>query len=121
MDNIEIKSDCDIIKLNNLKDSEKDFSITKYINEYIYLFAGKIIEATLELNSSDCIQFIKDWFGENVDLIETNDKIFAQVKCNETALFYWVMQYADCVKVIKPKSFVARVKNGLRDALAKYE
>lgn len=121
MVNIEIKNDWDIKKIDELKEAPKNFTISKYINDHVYLLNGETIEAELELDEVWCIQYIKDWFGDNSKLKEKDGKIHAFIKCNENALFYWVMQYSDCVKVISPNSFVDKVKNGLKRALRKYD
>lgn len=121
MVNIEIKNDWDIKKIDELKEVPKNFTISKYINDHVYLLNGDTIEAELELDEVWCIQYIKDWFGDNSKLKEEDGKIHAFIKCNENALFYWIMQYSDCVKVISPNSFVDKVKNGLKGAIAKYE
>ena len=53
-------------------------------------------------------------------LINDNDKLYASIKCNENALYYWIMQYSSVMKVISPESLVNKVKDGLRKALDKY-
>ena len=121
MVNIEIKDDWDIKKIEDLKKTPKDFHIAKYINDHIYPFSGDTIEAELELNDEECIQYIKDWFGNNAKLKVKDNKIHTFIKCNENALFYWVMQYSNCIKVISPSSFVDRVKKALKQAISKYE
>lgn len=120
MVNIEIKNDWNIKGINELKEAPKNFTISKYINDHIYLLSGDTIEAELELDEAWCIQYIKDWFGDNSKIKEKDGKVHVFIKCNENALFYWVMQYSDCVKVISPSSFVDKVKKGLKEALSKY-
>lgn len=119
--NIEIKNDWPIKKLNELENAPEDFSITKYINEHVYMLGGDTIEAEVELDSSNCIQHVKEWFGDNAKIKKRDNGIFAVIKCNENALYYWIMQYSDCAKVISPETFVDKVKLGLKEALAKYE
>lgn len=36
-------------------------------------------------------------------------------------LYYWIMQYSDCVKVISSTSFVEKIKEGLKKGLECYE
>lgn len=120
MANIEIKNDWNIKRTEDLKEGEKNFSISKYINDHLYILGGESVDVVLELEQEGTIQIIKDWFGEAAKISIKGDKIFASVCCNENAMFYWVMQYSDCVKVISPASFVERIKNGLKEALGRY-
>ena len=121
MINIQIKDDWPIKKMENLKNGPKDFSISKYINEHIYMFGGETIEVELELDGDWVILIVRDWFGENAQISHKSGKPYVKIKCNETALYYWVMQYSDCVKVISPVSFVDKIKEGLKKGLERYE
>lgn len=121
MTNIEIKNDWPIKQMEDLEDGPKNFSISKYINDHLYILGGDTIDATFEFDQEWAIQIIKDWFGESAKIWEKDNKIFASVRCNENALYYWVMQYSDCVKVISPDSFINKIKNGLINALERYK
>lgn len=98
----------------------KNFSITKYINEHIYLFSGGIVRAELEIDNSDSLIYIKDWFGENAYIYKLNDKIHVNLTCNENALYYWILQYSEHVKVISPDTLIERVKAGAHRILDQY-
>lgn len=100
---------------------KKDFSITEYLNEHIYLFGDKVIDAVLELKDQHSILYIKDWFGDKENIYNENGKLIAKIRCDEYALYYWVLQYSDEVKVISPDPFKERVKKGLQAALDEYE
>ncbi|MCF0126298.1 MAG: WYL domain-containing protein, partial [Clostridia bacterium] len=68
MVNIEIKENYPLIRMNELENPPKNFSISKYLNDHIYLFGGETIEAELELDSKHSIIFVKDWFGESAKI-----------------------------------------------------
>ncbi len=121
MINVRIKEDWNIKRMKDLKEGIKNFSISKYINDHIYMFGGDSIDATFELDNERGILIVKDWFGENSKISYKDDKILAHVRCNETALYYWTLQYADVIKVISPISFVDKIKEGLKEALKRYE
>ena len=121
MINVRIKEDWNIKRMKDLKEGIKNFSISKYINDHIYMFGGDSIDAIFELDNERGILIVKDWFGENSKICYKDDKILARVRCNETALYYWTLQYADVVKVISPISFVDKIKEGLKEALKRYE
>ena len=121
MVNIQIKDDWPIKNMKDLKEGPKNFSISKYLNDHIYMFGGDVIEAELELDGDWGILIVKDWFGENAKLSRKDGKAYIKVKCNEMALYYWIMQYSDCVKVISPASLVEKTKEGLQKALERYK
>ena len=121
MVNIRIKDDWTIKKMKDLVGGPKDFSISKYINNHIYMFGGDLVEAELELDGDWVISIIKDWFGENAKIKNKKGKLSVDIKCNEAALYYWIMQYSDCVKVNSPDSFVEKIKDGLKKGLERYE
>ncbi len=121
MTNIEIKEDWPIKRMKDLKDGPKNFSISKYINDHFYILDGDTIDATFELDNEGAILFVKDWFGESAKIRSKDDKIYASVRCNENAIYYWLMQYSDCVKLISPDALVERVKKGLENALERYK
>lgn len=121
MMNIEIKEDWNIKKMSDLKNGPKDFSVVEYLNEHVYLFSGNVITATLELENESAITNTMDWFGEDINIYTKDGKTLVKIKCDENALYYWVLQYMNEVKVIAPISFVEKVKKGLKEALHKYE
>lgn len=121
MANIVIKDDWPIKQLKDLKDGPKDFSITKYLNEHVYLFNEEVINAKIILDGEWAIEIVKDWFGDNAKIHFKDEKIIATIKGDEKALYYWIMQYSDCVTVLSPLSLVEKIKKGLIDAIRRYQ
>lgn len=74
MVNIQIKEDWPIKKMKKLENGPKDFSISKYINDHIYMFGGETIEAELELDGAWGILIVRDWFGKNAQISRKNNK-----------------------------------------------
>ena len=120
MMNARIEEEWPIKPLESLKNCE-GFNITEYLNDNIYLLAGDVIKAVVELADSNSIQYVVDWFGKNAKVTNKNGKLYAEIKCNESALFYWCMQYSECTKVISPKSLLNRIKNEAQAILEKYK
>ena len=121
MANIVIKDDWPIKQLKDLKDGPKDFSIAKYLNEHVYLFNEEVIDAKIILDGEWAIEIVKDWFGDNAKIHFKDEKIIATIKGDEKALYYWIMQYSDCVTVLSPLSLVEKIKKGLIDAIRRYQ
>lgn len=121
MADIVIKDDWPIKQLKDLKDGPKDFSIAKYLNEHVYLFNEEVIDAKIILDGEWAIEIVKDWFGDNAKIHFKDEKIIATIKGDEKALYYWIMQYSDCVTVLSPLSLVEKIKKGLIDATRRYQ
>ena len=99
----------------------KDFDIAKYLNDNIYLLDGDIINATIQIENPNSVQFVVDWFGKNAKIYKKDDKLLADIKCNESALFYWYMQYSETLTIISPQSLIDRVKNEAKRIVNKYD
>lgn len=121
MMNIEIKEDWPIKRIESLEGmKDKRFSLSEYLNDHIYLFGGDVITAELEIEEEWAIQYVKDWFGDKAKLRIKGEKIVATVKCNETALIYWIMQYGEFMKVLTPSSLIDKVLEAAHRTIDKY-
>ena len=120
MINARIEEEWSIKPIDTLKGLE-DFDIAKYLNENVYLLVGEVINAELELKDESSIQFVIDWFGNNAKIYKKDDKILVSLRCNESALFYWCMQYSESVKVLSPESLKERIKQEALAILEKYK
>ena len=67
-----IKDDWPIKQLKDLKDAPKDFSITKYLNEHIYMFDGETVDAEIKLLGEWGVSILKDWFGDNAKMVNSS-------------------------------------------------
>ena len=99
----------DCIPINEVNGLE-NFEITKYLNEHIYIFSSKVINDKLEILVNYAVQYIYEYFGNNVKFYKQDEKTFVEVKCSYDALFYWVLQYSNCIKVIEPNELIERLK-----------
>lgn len=104
MTNLKIDETRDLKPLKVLDESLNNFSLTKYLNEHIYLFGGDAIEVKIEIKDSSSISYIYDWFGK-VKIINENGAITTTLTSNENALLYWMLQYGEYFKVLEPLSF----------------
>ena len=120
MVNPKIEEEWPIKPIESLK-GVKNFDIADYLNDNIYLLDGEVIKATLEIENPNYVQFVVDWFGRNARTYKKEGKLYADIKCNESALFYWYMQYSECVTIISPQSLIERVKKEAERIVKKYE
>ena len=112
--------DVEVSSLPREKMNDDDFTISKYLNEHIYLFGGNSVKAKIELENEDAINYIVDWFGSNVEISKEKDKYIAEVESNESSLFYWCLQYGRLIKVISPKSLVNKIVEENKRIIEKY-
>lgn len=115
-----IEEDWPLKPIESLKDI-KSFDIAKYLNDNIYLLDGEVINATIQIDDSNSIQYIIDYFGKNAKIYKKEDKLLVDIKSNESALFYWYMQYSETFTIISPQPLIDRVKNEAERIVRKYE
>ena len=120
MANPKIEEEWPLKPVNSLEGIE-DFNITKYLNDNIYLLEGNVVDATIQIDNPNSVQFVIDWFGKNAKIYRKNDTLFADIRCNESALFYWYMQYSETLTIISPESLINRVKNEAKSIVEKYK
>lgn len=120
MINPKIEEDWPIKTIESLKDV-KNFDIAKYLNDNIYLLDGEVITATIQVDNPNSIQYVIDWFGKNAKIYKKDDKLLVDIKGNESAIFYWYMQYSETLTIISPQSLIDRVKEEAERILKKYE
>ena len=120
MINPKIEDEWPIKPLESLE-GMKNFDIAAYLNDNIYLLDGDVIKATFRIDWPNAVQYIVDWFGKNARVYKKDDLLYADIKCNESALFYWYMQYSETFTIISPQSLIDRAKKEAERILKKYE
>lgn len=105
--------DSNVKPIDSLDDAD-DFQIDKYVNEHIYMFSGKTIEATIKIANEKVINDIVDWYGEKINIKQKEDGIYVCFNVNEQAFLYWALQYGLNVEIVKPvatrKKYIEMVK-----------
>ena len=120
MINPKIEDEWPIKPLESLE-GMKNFDIAAYLNDNIYLLDGDVIKATFRIDWPNAVQYIVDWFGKNARVYKKDDLLYADIKCNESALFYWYMQYSETFTIVSPQSLIDRAKKEAERILKKYE
>ena len=119
MVNLEIKEDWEIKPLRSLE-GMANFSISEYLNDHIYMLGGEVITAKLLIEEEFAVQYVMDWFSNNVTLSNEDGNIIATVKSNEQALIYWIMQYGEHIKLLGPSSLVDKLIATAHKSFDKY-
>lgn len=97
------------------------FDITKHINDHIYMFGGDVINAKIEITNKNAITYVVDWFGTNATIYENNGKLYSNIKSNDSAFFFWALQYQEHIKVLSPNSMVDKIVKTLEESIKKYK
>lgn len=116
--NVEIESE-DTVPLKSLSGME-NFDIAKYINEHVYLFSEEVITAKIQILETYAIQYLYDYFGANVSIYKENDNLYTNIRSSAYALYFWILQYGEAIKVIEPEDLVNRIKAHLEKEIRKY-
>lgn len=111
----EIKPYKDVVTLG------ENFNITKHINDHIYMFGGDVINSKIEIIDKNAITYVIDWFGNNASIYEDNNKLYANIKSNDNAFFFWALQYQEHIKVLSPDSMVNKIVKTLEESIKKYK
>ena len=103
--------------ITSIKGFEKGIDISKYINEHIYVFGDKIVNATIKLVDDNSITYVMEWFGENAKIYKKNNTIYADIVSSEKALVYWCLQYGESVELMVP----SETRNKIKEIVAKIQ
>ena len=98
-----------------------NFNISKYINDHIYIFGGKTINSTFRLKNEWTVSSVIDWFGNNATIYNKDGNLYADIKCDDQAVYHWAIQYCNDVEVISPYNLRNRVITTLETVVKSYQ
>ncbi len=113
--------DTPIKPVTQVKGFENGLDIAKYVNENIYMFATKTINATVKIHREEAANYVEEWFGKNASLYEKENSIFADITANETSLIYWCLQYGEDIELLSPKDTRDKIKEIVKQINKRYE
>lgn len=103
-----------------VKGLENGIDLPKHMAEHIYMFAGNSVTVELKCKN-EIIDAVADWFGNDLRVTKRDDdSITITVRCNETAMFYWALQYGPFVEVIGPEDLRNRIRDAVGEMGRKY-
>ncbi len=106
--------------ITNIKGFERGIDISKYINEHIYVFGDKTINATIKLADDNSITYVMEWFGKNAKIYKKNNTTYADIVSSEKALVYWCLQYGESVELTEPTETRNKIKEKVKMICEKY-
>ena len=84
------------------------------------MFGGKLITAKILILNELAITYVIDWFGNNAKIYKDNDQLYATIKSDDKAFFFWALQYQEHIKVLSPDESVNKIIKTMEDNLKKY-
>ncbi len=105
---------------NTIKPKPKNFNLQKHMAEHIYMFSGDSVRVTFKAKRN-IINEIIDWFGKEVVFSNATDEyVDVNVTVNESAFFYWVLQYSLFIEVLEPTKLRQEIKKAINEVAKKY-
>lgn len=106
--------------LEKLPEFEHGLDLPHLMAEHVYMFTGESVHVTFTAERR-LVGDIMDWFGRDVRINAADDNtIEVQVKVNETAMFYWALQYGMNIEVKSPQRLRNKVKKAIDEMAEKY-
>ena len=94
----------------------KTTTLSEYFTQHFYMFSGRIISIRLRTEER-MMDALVDWFGKEFKILKReNGKMEVLMRCNESAMKYWALQYGDYVEILSPNSLresVAKIVRGM--------
>lgn len=112
--------DSPIKPINKIKGCETNFDISKYINENVYMFSSKVINAKIRLKSGFDGTYVHELFA-NAKIKKENETFYAYVNADEDSIIYWCIQYGDVVELVAPQETRNKIISELNSTLKKYK
>ena len=102
-------------------DFARGYNLPRHMAEHIYMFGGDTIEVQFQTGKYLMDQLV-DWFGKDFSVKTlSNGEMLVTVKCNESAIKYWALQYIEHIEVVAPVSFRQEIHSILKNSLRFYE
>lgn len=121
MEDVEIMEERDRLDPKQMKEFKNYRSISEYVNEHIYLFGGDAIKVKMKVLQGSSLSAVYDWFGNNAKVYQKDDELYAEVKCDEQAFFYWALQYEKDIQIVEPQSMIDKLKTAAKEISEKYK
>lgn len=97
------------------------YNLPKHMAEHIYMFGGESVRAKF-LTDEGMMSEMIDWFGKDFRVRKVNEegRIEITVNCNESAMFFWALQYGPYVEVLEPLGLRNKIRESLKEMCEKY-
>lgn len=99
----------------------KQFELSEYIKEHIYIYPGNSVRAQVLINRNSISEFI-DYFGLEFEILtENGNNVLLKIVVNKMALVYWALQNANIATVLGPREVKEEIIDYLDKNLKRYK
>lgn len=109
-----------IINIENVNAGSK-LNIYDYLNQHVYIFGDKVSFCKLQVLDDKVNSAIVDWFGKKADFQTIDGNTFVSFYCDESAFYYWCLQYGEHIEVLQPKDVVLKLANNYKLMADRYK
>jgi predicted DNA-binding transcriptional regulator YafY len=100
---------------------EDGLDLSKHMSEHIYMFSGESERVVFKVDVSH-LDDIVDWFGTDFTVRQRiGSEYIISVDVNANAVYYWALQYGECVEILKPQSLRDRILNTVSNMCNRYD
>lgn len=118
----EVQELADSVKpMKDVNGLENGLLLPKHMVEHLYMFSGQTDHVILQAPVLMMDELI-DWFGRDFMIVkQSGNRMEIRVAVNETAMFYWALQYGPYVEVKSPQRLRDKIKEAVSDMAQKYD
>lgn len=100
---------------------EKSLNLPKHMAEHIYMFGGDSIRVRMRVETHLMTEMV-DWFGKDFRISDEKSGLMTVLLIiNESAMFYWALQYGPYVEVLEPESLRNKIAEAVARMYQKYK
>lgn len=115
-----VVSEQPLVPLHSIPKYEKGVDFRRISSSLPYMFTDDVERITFVADVKVMDQIV-DWFGTDVLVEQTNDKVRITVSASPNAMVYWALQYADFVTVLSPAHLRDEIARILKKAGENYQ
>ena len=105
---------------SKVRDFAKGWNLPKHMAEHIYMFSGESVTVKF-MADTYMMDDLVDWFGRDFHVrVEDNGKMLVTLRCSESAMKYWALQYGEGVEILSPNSLRESIVKIVQGMLGKY-
>ena len=89
----------------------RSLNLKEYVSSHMYMFSGEPSRIKMKVDKG-IIGNVIDYFGDEFK-ITNNDKetVDITLKSNQDDIFYWALQFGNCVEIIEPQELRDRIRD----------
>ena len=89
----------------------RSLNLKEYVSSHMYMFSGEPTRIKIRVDM-DAIGNVIDYFGDEFKITKKDeDTVDITLKSNLDDIFYWALQFGNCVEIIEPQELRDRIRD----------